>query len=796
MNERIQRLRQHIHALDDAGVRRTTFYPLVNESLRATKGKPRPIRRALAFAHLLDRVEQVVLPHELIAGSILGMWPLAEDLPTMAENRSAAQRAVSAHLEKLKSTRPSELRRRTARWALHARDHYDANILYDDLQTIARDLAAELSDEPLLDFAEIFRVLENHFVFDYGEECRRNFAELPWFREHHLHLNYAKPLRLGLGGLRDEIENRLAVAGDDEKRLFYRSTLIAIEAAIRFVRRYAGTLRVEAASCEKDHRRTELEDMARVVEAVAENAPSTFREALQLMWLVHIMAQIGEGAAMSFARFDQYMFPFYDADVKAGRIRREQAGELIACMWLKVNEPKMRTVQSLCVSGITPEGEDGTNELSLLCLEVAKEVREPYPNTCVRVHAGTPPALWDAILDLMQVGAGQPQLFNDDVMIPGLMRWGGYAETEARDYYPMGCVEIMIQGKSPMWGGAGEPVIFPALIELVFTNGRSNMAGERGPRTGELHEIRTFDQFMSAYLEHVRFRVRDGIDQCEEEFSRDRGRRCDPFASALVDNCLEKGLEIEQGGAECPFIRTVSSRGLGTAVDALATIRAAVFEQKRLTLQELKDVLDADFAGADGCRRMLAACGPRFGNDRDEADRLAVRVYNAYVDAVVSYRSGHNVVYVPNMFSYNDHVRFGEITGATPDGRGRGEVLSDALGPSHGRDVNGPTALINSITKLDFTKMTGGCAFNVKLDPAFFRNRAGRGRLRGLVQTYLQKGGLQVQINLVGQDTLRAAQREPEKHRDLIVRIAGYCEYFHKLDRSLQEEVIQRTSAR
>lgn len=796
MNDRIQRLREHIHTLDAVGVRRTTFYPLLNESLRATRGQPRTIRRALAFAHLLDRVEQVVLPHELLAGSILGMWPLAENLPTPAESRQDARDVIAAHLEKLWNGGQALSRSRVARWALHARDHYDGNIPYDDLQTIAHDLGDELKDEPLLDFAEIFRILENHFVFDYGEECRRNFAELPWFREHHLHLNYAKPLRLGLGGIRNDIEQRLAAEDDDEKRLFYQSALITIEAATRFVRRQAETLRTEADACADEYRQAELADMAQVVDTVAEKAPGTFREAMQLMWLVHVMAHVGEGAAMSFARFDQYMFPFYDADAKAGRITREQAKDLIACMWLKVNEPKMRTVQSLCLSGITPDGEDGTNELSFLCLEVAKEVKEPYPNTCVRVHADTPTELWDAVLDLMQVGAGQPQLFNDDVMIPGLMRWGGYAEAEARDYYPMGCVEVMIQGKSPMWGGAGGPVLFPALIELVFTNGRSNLAGDSGPQTGELHEIKTFDDFMNAYIEQIRYRVQAGIDQCEDGFSRERSQHCDPFASALVDNCLEKGRGIEMGGAECPFIRTISSRGLGTAVDALAALRAAVFELECLTLEKLKDALDANFDGDEELRTLLAACAPAFGNDQDEADQIAVRLYNAYVDAVVSCKSKHNVVYVPNMFSYNDHVRFGEITGATPNGRLRGDVLSDALGPSHGRDVNGPTALINSTTKLDFTKMTGGCAFNVKLDPAFFRDATGRRKLTSLVRTYLKKGGLQIQINLVGQKTLRAAQREPEKHRDLIVRIAGYCEYFHKLDRALQEEIIQRTSER
>ncbi|OGV92647.1 MAG: hypothetical protein A3K19_01980 [Lentisphaerae bacterium RIFOXYB12_FULL_65_16] len=749
----------------------------------------------MAFAHLLDNVEQVVLPYELLAGSIQGLWPLANGLPSSEARLEEARQVVAQHVARLRqgSSAPAA---RTARWALHARDHFDANIPYDDLQAIARTVADAYTNEPQLDFAEVYRVLEDHFQFDYGADTRRDFAELPWFAANHLHLNYAKPLRLGLSGIRREVEAKLAGHPAGETAEFYQAALITVEAAIQFVRRYGETLRGEAASCADEYRQAELADMATVVDAVAELPPQTFREAIQLVWLVHVMANTGGGTALSFARFDQYMFPFYDADIRAGRLTREAATELVACMWLKVNEPKMRTVQSICLAGTTTAGNDGTNDLSLLCLDVAAMVREPYPNTCVRVRRDSPEALWERILNLMRIGAGQPMLFNDDVMIPGLTAHAGHALPHARDYYPMGCVEIMIQGKCATWRGVGA-VTFPAILDDMFRNGSSPSGGDTaGPCRGELASASTFEEFFDAYLARLREHVMGILGHAEETFEATARQRTDPFASALVDGCLEHGMDVEQGGAECPVILSVGSRGIGTAVDALAAVKTFVFDRGDLTLSDMKDLLVNNFAGSEAWRTRLAMHRAAFGNDQDDVDRIAVRIYNAYADTVTSFRSVHKCVCVPNMFSYTDHVRFGELIGATPDGRRRGAPISDALGPSQGRDVSGPTALINSASKFDFRKMTGGCAFNIKLDTNLFGDRAGRRRLESLVRTYLARGGLQIQVNFVDPAALEDARKNPAQHRDLIVRVAGFCEYFHKLDRGLQDEIINRTVQR
>ncbi len=376
MQERIEKLRDHIQMLNHVGVRRTTFYGLVAESLRETQGEPRPIRRAMAFAHLLDNVEQVVLPYELIAGSILGMWPLAEGLPPYEQRRREAVDALDHYLA-LKRTQGAAAARE--RWgSMMLRDHYDANIEFRDLQRLIREMSERYAGE--LTPREVGVVLEDHFQFDYSEE-RRLMAELPWFVANHLDLNYGKVVRRGFGDLRREILERLDRAEDTPKRLFYQSTLIAVEAVIRFIKRYADALRAARRRPDVDATRArEMEEMAAICRKVATERPETFREAIQLVWLTHVIGNIGGGSALSFARFDQYMQPFYERSLNAGELTRDEAKTLVACLWLKVNEPHMRTVQSVCLAGVRPDGAYGAGDFTRLCLEVCRELRQPYPN--------------------------------------------------------------------------------------------------------------------------------------------------------------------------------------------------------------------------------------------------------------------------------------------------------------------------------------------------------------------------------------------------------------------------------
>jgi formate C-acetyltransferase len=793
MTGRIESLKAHIHERLEAGVRRTVYNDLAAESLRRTVGEPRPIRRARAFAHLMDRVEQVVLPHELVAGSILGLWPLVDDadLPTREQRLEQARAAIRRQIEEERSKPGPEV----ARWALMARDHYDANIRFEDLQRLWQDLIEEFREEPRITPAGIYRVIEHLFVFDYGGEARRLMADLPWFSANHLHLKYERALRRGLGGMLRDVDARRRAA-PPAKKDFYDAVEIVLRATGRFIARYARTL-LEAAAAQEaadPARAAELRQMAGVCELVAEHAPRTFREAVQLVWMLHLVGNIAGGSAMSLGRLDQYLAPFYARDVEAGLLSREQAKDLLACVWLKVNEPKMRTVQSVCLGGVRPDGADGATALTDLCLDVTGAVLEPYPNTAIRVHAGTSEALWDRIARTVLRGGGQPQIFNDDAMIPSLVR-SGVPEADAREYYPMGCIEVMLAGLQPTYAGAGG-VDFPGLIEHVFHNGAPNRTGVSGAPTGELAAFRTFEDFLNAYLEQVRFQIRTRFEEKERVYVEADGRQYDPYASAFVEDCLDKGLDLCQGGARYPKIFVSNAMGLGTAVDSLAAVKAFVYDRRTLTLEQLRDILDRNFEDAESVRLMLARGAPAFGNDEDEADAIAERVFAAWSEAILTFPSRIGAIYLPQMFSYHSHVRAGEVHGASPNGRRRGETFSDGAGPSQGRDTRGPTCLLNSMTRLALPRLTGGCAFNMKISPDFVRDDAGRRRLAALLRAYIARGGMQIQVNLVDQSTLLDAQVNPERHRDIVVRVAGFCEYFTSLDRKVQDEIIARTAQR
>jgi formate C-acetyltransferase len=673
-----------------------------------------------------------------------------------------------------------------------ARDHYDASVTFDELQAVAAELEEDYREDERITPSEIYRVLECHFSFDYGEDARRNLRELPWFVSNHLHLKYAKALEGGLGAILATIEEKRAVAGP-EKREFYDSVEIAVRAAAGFIRRYAETLRTEADRLTGlPARARELREMAAVCEKVAEGSPETFREAVQLTWLLHVIANIGGGSAMSLGRLDQYLGPFYERDVAAGRVTREEAKELLTCCWLKVNEPKMRTVQSVALGGLTPEGTDGTNGLTVICLEIAKETGEPYPNTCLRIHAGTPERVWDRAIETLMRGTGQPMLFNDEAMISNLVASGVPVE-DAREYYPMGCVEVMLAGMQPTYQGAGG-IELAGLVETVFNNGRANLAGETGVETGEVEDLTTWEDFLGAYLRQVEAHVRRGLEAKERSWRDGDGVTFDPFSSALVDDCLEKGLDVCQGGARYTRLFACGQQGLGTAVDSLSAVREFVYKRKLLTLAELKEALETNFAGREPLRMMLEEGTPCFGNDLDEADEIAEKVFETWVETILGFESRIGAIYQPQSFSYHSHVRKGEVTAATPNGRKRGTTYSDGPGPSQGKDVRGPTCLLNSVTRMAVSKLTGGCAFNMKINPDFVRSDEGREKLKGLLRTYLENGGMQIQVNLVDRATLERAQEHPEQYRSVVVRVAGYCEYFTSLDRKLQDEIIRRTA--
>ena len=786
---RTHALKTSVQDLCDAGVRKTTFYPLIAESLVETLDLPRQIRRAKAFAYLLDNVIQTVLPYELLGGSIIGMWPLVEDVP-YEDNLKAAYEAVENEINPKKQEPEKELveglsfearvnRRFLSRFALMARDHYNANIRYSDMQNIIKELKIHYKGNDKIQPYTIGKVMEKFFVFDYGDDVMNLINELPWISANHTHLNYGMVINTGFGALLDKTAKLLKKAtdtGDAEKEEFYTAVKISLEAVIRYITRYSDEYKKAADEEADPDRATELEEISSLLKKAATEKAGSFREAMQLMWITHIIASINLGSAMSFARFDQYMYPFYKADIDAGQITEDEARELIVHMILKVNEPKMRTVQSLALGGTTPDGLDATNDLTRIILEAAREVKMPYPNISLRVAGElTPDWAYDEAIKTIKAGFGMPMLVNDDVWIKNFESLG-YPVEYAREYYNMGCVEMMIQNRQAHWlGELGNTVTFPVILDSILTDHADNKL-----------TVDNFEDIMTEMTIRIKKLVKTFGGETAKRYIEENHRYAyDPFGSALIYNCLDKGKDMYHRGSELPSQMPIGGSGLGTAVDSLSVIKTMVYDRKEINLADLTKIVKSNFKGNEALRLKLSNIANRYGNDDDAVDSIAQKLFLTATEAVHSLNDGTNEdKFVNSYFSYTAHVSFGETLGATPDGRKAGEPLSDGLGPVQGKDIEGPTKLFNSLLKLDYRHLTGANATNLKISPSIMGTKTGVLAFRNLLKAFLADGGPQIQINMVRQEDLIEAQTNPSKHRDIVVRIAGFCEYFVNLDYS------------
>lgn len=792
MNTRIQNMRESVERLNSAGVRKTLFYQLAYDSLITTRGESIQVRRAKAQAHLLDHAPLAVLPHELIAGSMVGLCPLLENVPSYETQRQKAIQIIENYLKGTGKSQPTtkadrnsvktfeaDFTTKKSRWALMSRVHHDADITYQNLQKLIADMQAVLADKAIEKY-EIGRELERGFKIDYGDGVRAEIDALPWFAANHLSLNYGRIIKQGFTVLLAEIQEKLNQASTDAQREYYACAKVSAEACVRFIKRYAETLRTQSKLEQAPHK-AELLQMADICDKIAREPAGTFREAIQFMWLLHIMASICWGSALSFGRFDQYMVEYYQRDIDSGILTKDEAMELLCCMWLKINEPKMRTVQSLTLGGITPDGDDAVNPLTELCLDVVKEMKLPYPNVGLRINQKNPDWVYDSAVSVIKAGCGQPMIMNDDIWIPNLKKLG-YADKYANDYYHMGCVEIMIPGKQPNWG-VTDPTAFPMMFETVFAKYR---AGETA--------LDSFDAFRQAYMDVLQDAVLADKEEADSKAAQMAGKCYDPLASLMIDGCLETGADLFQGGSELGTHWSFYAYGLGTAADSLAAIRKHVYEEKQFTIEQIADLLACNFNGYEEERLILDKKTPHYGNDIDEVDALAKRILSNFDEMVMDFNTaGKRDKYVTTLFGYFFHIYHGEITGATANGRYKGETFSDSMGPSQGKDVGGPTKMLNSVLKLDHGGVTGGYALNLKVNPNLVQSEVGAQALKALLKAYVADGGPQIQVYFVDVKTLKRAMAEPEKHSNLIVRIGGYCEYFVNLDESLQREIITRT---
>lgn len=590
-----------------------------------------------------------------------------------------------------------------------------------------------------------------------------------------------------------------------DKQEELKAMLICADALIHLAGRYANLARTLAAQEPSPQRRQELEQIAEICDTVPAHAPRTFWEALQAYWFVHlgVTTELNPWDSFTPGRLDQHLYPFYAREVAAGTLTRAQAEELLQCFWIKFNNqpapPKVGVTAAesstytdfaqINLGGLKEDGTDGVNEVTYLILDVVEELRLLQPSASIQVSKKNPDAFIQRAARIIRTGYGQPSIFNTDATIQELVRQGKTV-VDARNGGTSGCVEVGAFGKeSYILTGYFN---LPKVLELTLHNGVDPRTGRQlGPATGDPREFQSFETLFAAFQQQLRYfvdlKIR-GNNVIERLYARYLPA---PFLSILIDDCIAHGRDYHAGGARynTAYIQGV---GLGTITDALSALKTHVFEQRDISMDALLTALAANFEGAAALRQRLLHRTPRYGNDDDAADRLMVAVFETFFQAVDGRPTPKGGVYHIDMLPTTCHVYFGAVCGATPDGRLAGTPLSEGISPVQGADRHGPTAVLKSVAKLDHIR-TGGTLLNQKFTPALLQDEAGLERLVQLVRAYFRLDGHHIQFNVVDAATLRTAQAHPEQYRDLIVRVAGYSDYFCDLGRALQEEIISRT---
>ncbi|HOF77714.1 MAG TPA: formate C-acetyltransferase/glycerol dehydratase family glycyl radical enzyme [Smithellaceae bacterium] len=622
----------------------------------------------------------------------------------------------------------------------------------------------------------------------------------------HFTMNHERVLAQGLRGVMDDAQQKLASLSPEdrknEKGIFYEAVLCSCFAVISFARRYSELAAKMAARESDPDRAAELREIARVCNRVPEHPAETLQEAVQSLYFIHLVAQIESGGnSISLGRIDQILFPYFQKDVEAGRGSKELARELVAMLFIKTNEiwnvleeafipggegTEGKTTQNVTVGGVGPDGRDATNDMSYIALDAYADVRTVQPNFGVRVSPDCPAELMRRAVDYTRDGVLM-HFFNDEAIIRSLVK-AGHTLEDARNYGMVGCLEPNAQGKT---FGSTFAVQFSGIkcLELALSNGIDNIFGyPSGIETGDPAAFENFEDVWSAYDGQVRHFINQMVRGMEVLDRTIAENVPSPFASAMVDGCLEKGLDLTRGGALYNSTG-VQFMGFANVVDSLYSVKKAVFEDKLFTMADLAQWLSEDWQDAEDKRAYFLNRIPKYGNDNDEVDALGVRVMDHYCDVLSGYRNFRGGFFWPGVFSVGFHITMGAFTGATPDGRFAGDVLGNGITPTTGNAVSGPTAIMNSVVKLPVTRATNGVNLNMRFQGKKIRTE----HLAALIQTYFRNGGTQVQFNMVDSAILRDAQKHPEKHRDLFVRVSGYSAEFIGLSEIAQDEIISRT---
>ena len=781
MNERIKMLReQSLAAVPSISAERallvTEFYKKCSVNASA------PVRRALAFKHIMENKAICINDGELIVGE---RGPAPKATPTYPE--------ICCH-----STEDLKI--------LDSREKTSFKVDAGTLRIYEKEIIPFWKGKTIRE--KIFAEMDEDWKEAYSAGIFTEFMEQR--APGHTVLDdkiYKKGFKDFIADIRKSIAE-LDFFGDPEayeKREQLRGMEIAAQAIITFAERHSEKARELAAAEKNPERKKELERIAEVCARVPAEAPRDFYEALQCYWFVHlgVITEFNTWDAFNPGRLDQHLYPFYKKGLGDGSLTEDSARELLQCFWIKFNNqpapPKVGVTAEesgtytdfalINVGGLKEDGTDGVNDLSFLILDVIKEMRLLQPSSCVQVSRQSPDAFLKKAFDIIKTGFGQPSVFNTDAIIKELMRQGK-SIADARNAGSSGCVEIGAFGKEN-YNLTGY-FNMPKVLELTLNDGLDPRTGKQlGLHTGDPASFKDFDELLAAYESQINHFVNikiKGNSIIERLYA---GYLPAVFLSVIIDDCIEKGKDYHDGGPRYN-ISYIQGVGLGTLTDAFASLRYNVYDKKKIPLDRLLEALKKDFAGDENTRLMLVNKTPKYGNDDDYADSIMQQLFEIYFRAIDGRPNTKGGSYCINLLPTTVHVYFGSVIGALPDGRKAGMPLSEGVSPVQGADTHGPTAVIKSVAKMDHLR-TGGTLLNQKFAPQLLEDETGIDKMVSLVRTYFKMNGHHIQFNVVNAETLREAQKNPEKYRGLIVRVAGYSDYFNDVGKSLQDEIIRRT---
>lgn len=826
-SDRISKLVDHLYAkmpeIESARAK------LITESYKTTEALPVVMRRAKAFEHILDNIPIIIRENELIVGSTTIAPRGCQTYPEFSYKWLEAEFETVA----TRKADPFYIAEQTKKELLEADAYWEGRT--------TSELATSLMTE------ETRKAIE-HNIFTPGNYFYNGVG--------HVTVQYDKVLAIGFEGIIAQVEEELAGCnpGDGDfctKSQFLQAVLISCRAVIRYANRYAELAAKEAAVCADPVRKQELLQIAANCSSVPAKGAASFYEACQSFWFVQQLLQIeSSGHSISPGRFDQYMYPYYKKDLDSGKLTREFAQELLDCIWVKLNDlNKCRDAasaegfagyslfQNLIVGGQDKEGNDVTNDLSFMCITASKHVFLPQPSLSIRVWNKTPHVLMLKAAELTRTGIGLPAYYNDEVIIPSLQSRGLTLE-DAREYNIIGCVEPQKAGKTEGWHDAAFFNMCRPL-ELVFSNGYDK--GEKiSIETGRVEDMTTFEEFYDAYKKQMDYNI-SLLVNADNAIDAAHAARCPlPFLSCMVDDCIKRGKTVQEGGAVYNF---TGPQGFGIAnmADSLYAVKKLVFEEKKVTLAEYKRALAMNYGQGfdeisaaeivtqivkemekkgmkveesqiavmistvmntelsaeekqryEALRSMIDEV-PKFGNDIEEVDMFARDVAYTYTKPLLQYRNPRGGQFQAGLYPVSANVPLGAQTGATPDGRLAHTPVADGVSPSAGKDVHGPTAAANSVSKLDHGIASNGTLFNQKFHPTALSGEKGLENFVALIRSYFDQKGSHMQFNVVDRETLLDAQKHPEKYAHLVVRVAGYSALFTTLSKSLQDDIIRRT---